>query len=217
MKCRRDRGSMKQLFRGCLIDWPPKRTPHKEGHRVNKSMSDIRAEDVMIPLDQYPHIPYWFTLRQAMVEMERSELEINGRKSLPRMVLIFDEKYRLMGMARRRDILRGLEPEFLRDKPLQYRKKLWEVETDPDLSELSYDKVLEDCRRLAEQPISEVMIPIQATVRHNDHIVRVTYEMNKHNLSLLPVMKDNAVVGVVRSVDIFHEFAKIILDETPLK
>ena len=25
-----------------------------------------RAIDVMIPLEDYPHIPYWFTLRQAM-------------------------------------------------------------------------------------------------------------------------------------------------------
>lgn len=178
-----------------------------------KSMQDIRARDVMIPLDRYPHIPYWFTLRQAIVEMEKGELEIDGRKSLPRMLLIFDEKYRLMGMARRRDILRGLEPEFLREKPLQYRKKLWDVETDPDLSELSDDRVLQDCRRLAEQPISEVMIPIEATVDYNDNIVRITYEMNKNNLALLPVVKDNAVVGVVRSVDIFHRFARLILGE----
>ena len=178
----------------------------------HKPMRNLRAKDVMIPLDQYPHIPYWFTLRQAMAEMERAELDIDGRKSLPRMILIFDEQYRLMGMARRRDILRGLEPEFLRDKPLQYRKKLWDVETDPDLSELSYDRVLDDCRRLAEQPISEVMIPIEGTVDYQDHIVRVTYEMNKHNLSLLPVSRDGAVVGVVRSVDVFHEFAKMILE-----
>ena len=59
-----------------------------------------RAGDIMIPLDEYPHLPYWFTLRQATVELEKSEVEIDGRKSLPRAVLIFDEKYQLMGMAR---------------------------------------------------------------------------------------------------------------------
>ena len=174
-------------------------------------MENIRACDVMIPLDKYPHIPYWFTLRQAMVEMERSELEIAGRKSLPRMVLVFDEKYRLMGMARRRDILRGLEPKFLREKPLQYRKKLWDVQVDPNLSELTYSRIWEDVRRRAEAPISEVMLPIEGTVDYNDHIVRVIYEMNKHDLSMLPVMRDDKVVGVVRSVDVFHEIAKLIL------
>jgi CBS domain-containing protein len=174
-------------------------------------MENTRACDVMVPLDKYPHIPYWFTLRQAIVEMENSELEIDGRKSLPRMLLVFDEKYQLMGMARRRDIMRGLEPEFLRDKPLQHRKKLWDLQADPNLSELSFGRVMDAVKRLAEQPISEVMIPIEATVDYNDHIVRVIYEMNKHNLSLLPVLKDDKVVGVVRSVDVFHVVAEILM------
>lgn len=174
-------------------------------------MEKVCAKDVMIPLEKYPHIPYWFTLRQAMVEMERSEIEIDGRRSLPRMVLIFDEKYQLMGMARRRDILKGLEPKFLREKPLQYRKKLWDVQVDPDLSELSYSRVMQDVRARAEAPISEVMLPIEGTVDYNDHIVRVIYEMNKHDLSMLPVLHDNKVVGVVRSVDVFHEIARVIL------
>ena len=174
-------------------------------------MENIRAGDVMVPLDKYPHIPYWFTLRQAIVEMESSELEIAGRRSLPRMLLVFDEKYRLMGMARRRDIMKGLEPEFLREKPLQNRKKLWDLQVDPDLSELSYGKVIDAVKRLADQKIGDVMLPIEATVDFDDHIVRVIYEMNKHNLSLLPVLKDDGVVGVVRSVDVFHEVAKLLM------
>ena len=174
-------------------------------------MENIRASDVMIPLDKYPHIPYWFTLRQAIVEMEHSELEIDGRKSLPRMVLVFDEKYRLMGMARRRDILKGLEPKFLREKPIQYRKKLWDVQVDPDLSELTFSRVWEDVRKRAENPISEVMLPIEGTIDYDDHIVRIIYEMNKHDLSMLPVMHDEKVVGVVRSVDVFHQIAKLLI------
>ncbi|MEW5796682.1 MAG: CBS domain-containing protein [Candidatus Zixiibacteriota bacterium] len=175
-------------------------------------MENVRARDVLIPLEKYPHLPYWFTLKQAIAEMEGAQLEIDGRVSLPRMLLVFDEKYQLMGMARRRDILKGLEPKFLREKPLQYRKKLWDVQVDPELSELSYGKVVEAVIKLAEEtPISEVMLPIEVTVDYEDHIVRVIYEMNKHNLSLLPVLRDNKVVGVVRSVDVFHVVAKVVL------
>ena len=175
-------------------------------------MENVRAKDVLIPLDKYPHLPYWFTLKQAIAEMEGAQLEINGRISLPRMLLVFDEKYQLMGMARRRDILKGLEPKFLREKPLQYRKKMWDVQVDPELSELSYGKVVEAVIKLADEtPISEVMLPIEATVDYDDHIVRVIYEMNRHNLSMLPVLKDNKVVGVVRSVDVFHVVAKVVM------
>jgi len=175
-------------------------------------MDNVRVRDVLIPLDKYPHLPYWFTLRQAMAEMEGARLEIRGRTSLPRMILVFDEKYQLMGMARRRDILRGLEPTFLREKPMEHRKKLWDVQIDPNLSEFSYSSVIEAVvKRANETPISDVMLPIKATVDYDDHIVRVIYEMNKHNLSMLPVLQDDRIVGVVRSVDIFHEIAKVVV------
>ena len=170
-----------------------------------------RAGDIMIPLDDYPHLPYWFTLRQATAELEKSEVEIHGRKSLPRAVLIFDEKYQLMGMARRRDIMRGLEPEFLLGRPIESRKTLYDVKVDPNLSELSYDKLLQGMRRQGQRPISDVMRPILTTVDFDDHLVKVIYEMVDRGLSILPVLKEGKVAGVVRSVDAFREIAEILL------
>lgn len=169
------------------------------------------AGELMIPLDKYPHIPYWFTLRQAMAEIANSEIEIDGQKSLPRIILVFDEKYRLMGMARRRDIMRGLEPEFLRKRTTDYSKKLFDVEVDPNLSEISYDRLMKTLRERAETPISTVMIPISKTVDFDDHITKIIYEMVNSDLSLLPVLKDDKVAGVVRSVDVFREIARHIL------
>ncbi len=174
-------------------------------------MEMIRAGDIMIPLDEYPHIPYWFTLRQATAELEKSEVVIEGRTSLPRAVLIFDEKYQLMGMARRRDIMRGLEPEFLMSRPIESRKSLFDVKVDPNLSEFSYDKLLKGIRRQAQRPIGEVMRPIAATVDVEDHLIKIIYEMVDRGLSILPVLKEGKVVGVVRSVDAFREIAEILL------
>jgi CBS domain-containing protein len=143
--------------------------------------------------------------------METSNIEVDGRLSLPRVVLVFNEKYELMGMVRRRDILRGLEPEFLADKPLDYRKKLFDVHTGPDLSEFSYEEIMEGVQQRAERPVSEVMVPVEHTAKSDDHIFKVIYDMNANNLALLPVMRDKRVVGVVRTVDIFHEVAKILM------
>jgi CBS domain-containing protein len=170
-----------------------------------------RAGDLMIPLDHYPHIPYWFTLRQAIAEMEKSDIEIQGRKSLPRLVLVFDETYKLLGMVRRRDLLRGLEPSFLAGKPLDYRKKLFDVKVDPNLSLLSPDELLQGLRERAERPVRDVMLPIQVTVGFEESLVKVIYEMVDRNLSLIPVMKGEKVVGVIRSVDVFHEIALLLL------
>ena len=165
----------------------------------------------MIPLDKYPHIPHGFTLRQAMVEIEKSEFNIKGRKSLPRVILILDEKYQLMGMVRRRDILRGLEPRFLRGASMDYQKKLFDIKVDGNLSEINYDHFVNGIKERAERPVREVMRPITSTVDHNDHIIKVIYEMVDNDLSLLPVLKEGKVVGVVRSVDVFHEVANLLL------
>jgi CBS-domain-containing membrane protein len=170
-----------------------------------------RVGEVMIPLDSYPHIPYWFTIRQAIVEMEKHELDVGGRRSLPRVVLVFDEKYQLMGTVRRRDILLGLEPKNLVSKPLEYRKKLFDVKIDPNLSEISYDKMLRGIKEQAERPVNEVMQEIKASVDVDDHIVKAIYEMVSNNVSLLPVLKAGRVVGVVRSVDLLHEIAQLLL------
>jgi CBS-domain-containing membrane protein len=169
------------------------------------------AGDLMIPLDRYPHLAYWFTLRQAIAEMEKSEIEVDGRKSLPREVLVFNEAYELMGTVRRRDLLRGLRPEFLTARRQQYTGKLFNVRVDPSLPELAHDKLLDGLREHAERPVSEVMRPITLTVRHGDHLMTIIHEMVANDLSLIPVLRDDRVVGVVRSVDVLHEVAQIVL------
>lgn len=169
----------------------------------------------MIPLDHYPHIPHWFTLRQAVVEMEKSEIDFGGRKSLPRALLVFDEKYQLLGVVRRRDILRGLEPKFLKTMPVHHRKKLFDVEENEDLLALSSGKFAEAVVRQAEQPVSEIMTPVAAVVDIDDHLAKVIFKMLSRDLNLVPVMRGDVLVGVVRSVDVFHEIGKLLI--TPEK
>ena len=175
-------------------------------------MSEIKnIEQIMIPLNKYPHIPYWFSLRQAIAEMEKSELDINGRKSLPRVVLVFDEKYRLMGTVRRRDLMRGLEPEFLGAPSKEQSKWTFNIQVDPNLTELSFENLVHGIRERSERPVSDVMLPIARTIEASDHLMKVIYEMVSNNLSLMPVMKEGRIIGVVRSVDVFHEIAELIL------
>nr|CAJ31192.1 CBS-domain-containing protein [uncultured sulfate-reducing bacterium] len=170
-----------------------------------------RAGDVMIPLEVYPHIPYWFTLRQTVAELESAQIEMYGRKSLPRWVLVFDEKYQLMGTVRRRDILRGLEAEFLSREAPAAEHNPFHVKVDPGLSELSYDKLLERMRKQAERPVSDVMQPIITTVEYEDNLIKVIFEMVDHNVSMIPVLKENKVAGVIRSTDVLHEVDKLVL------
>jgi len=168
------------------------------------------VRDIMVPLEKYPCIAETLTLRDAISELA-IQITRKGQLSLPRVALVFDDGFSdLLGLLRRRDIMRGLEPRFLVGGSLKYQRKLFDVEIDPNLSELSYDKTIARMRKRADRLVKEFMIPIKATIDHDDHIMKAMNEMVDQNISLLPVLEDDSIVGVVRSVDVLSEISLII-------
>ncbi len=173
-----------------------------------------KAGELMIPLEEYPHVPYWFTLRQVVAIMEKTRVNprVPGTPSLARYVLVFNESYKLLGIVRRRDILRGLQPRFALTGPKLSGDKNPEGEREnPAPPAIPYDALIKGLCEQAERPVSEVMLPMQFTVDFEDHIGKVIQKMVENNLSMVPVLKENMVAGVVRSVEVFHEIAKLIL------
>ena len=177
----------------------------------SQRLETLRIGDIMIPIGDYPSISPESTLKEAIEKMEQSQLEVSGRTSLPRVLLVLEFTGELVGTVRRRDIMRGLEPRHLVTQPLNYRKKLFDVSIDPNLSELSYESMVKGVREQAKQPVRSVMRPIQIALDHSDHIIKGVYEMVGYGMTLLPVMQDGKVVGVVRSVELFRELAHIVL------
>ena len=138
------------------------------------------AKDLMIPLEDYPHIPYWFTLRQAMAIIREAALKFEGRFE-PRALLVFDEKYQLMGILTLRDIITGLEPKFLQETSL--------IKMDPSLTVLMGNFYGPKMKEQSQRPVSEVMSPIKVTVNAEDPITKPLYVMIKENVGLIPVMQ----------------------------
>jgi CBS domain-containing protein len=182
----------------------------------SRTLSDLKGvKDIMIPVEQYPSVRLTDTLKQAMIVIEGARLGVGRRQSLPRVLLVFDHEGDLVGVVRRRDIMRGLEPSFLVDQPLEYRVKLFDVGVDHHLTELSKElspeRVLRGLREQADRPVGEVMRPVATTLKPDDRLLKAVYEMVSLNESLIPVVRDDQVLGVVRSVDVFHELARLVL------
>lgn len=170
-----------------------------------------RVHEIMIPIDQYPSVLTSSTLRNAIQVIEEAELDVGGRRSLPRVLLVFDELGNFKGSARRRDIMGGLEPKFLVSEPIHYRMKLFDVNLDPNLSALANRHVVKGIREQADRPITDVMRPIEAYLNYDEHLVKAMYQMVVYGLNIIPVMRQRNVIGVVRSVELFHELANLVL------
>lgn len=175
-------------------------------------MDEVTAEQVMIPLDNYPHVPYWFSLRQAIAELETSQLEIEGRKSMPRVVLVFDEDYRLIGVARRRDLLRGLGPDAMQDSAEKEGERDPGVTRDLRLADTLKRFGKEEIKKRAERPVQEIMTPIRVSVTHDTPLMEVVAVMVTNDISLVAVLKDNAVVGVARTTEVLKHVGQLIME-----
>jgi DNA-binding NarL/FixJ family response regulator len=179
-------------------------------HRLNYQQREVvmpytkKVKDFMIPLEDYPHIPYWFTLRQAMAIVREAAIKFEGSFE-PRAVLVFDEKYQLMGMLTLRDIIKGLEPKFAKDAGL--------IKADPNLAVLMGDMFGPGMREASQKPVSDVMSPIKVTVNGEDHITKALFLMIQENVGMMPVLLDKKVVGMVRMSELFKEISDVVLGD----
>ncbi|MCX5891689.1 MAG: CBS domain-containing protein [Deltaproteobacteria bacterium] len=166
--------------------------------------NEKKVKDLMIPLEDYPHIPYWFSLRQAMAIVREAAIKFEGSFE-PRAVLVFDEKYQLMGILTLRDVIKGLEPRFLHETAL--------VKADPSLTVMIGDLFGPGLKEASQKPVSEVMSPIKVTIQGNDPIVKAIFLMIKENVGLMPVIQDNKVAGMIRLSDLFKVISDLVLGD----
>jgi CBS domain-containing protein len=123
----------------------------------------------------------------------------------PRAVLVFDEKYQLLGILTLRDIIKGLEPRFLHETAL--------VKADPSLTVLMGDLFGPGLKEASQKPVSEVMSPIKVTVQGGDPLAKAIFLMIKENVGAMPVIQDNKVAGMVRLSDLFKEVSDLVLGD----
>jgi Mg/Co/Ni transporter MgtE len=173
-------------------------------------MSDRKvAKDVMIGIFEYPHVPYWFTISQAIRIVKVSFISTKKYPD-PMAILVFDEKYNLMGTLTLKDILRGLEPQFLKPSA-----KAQVAEEDESALSLIWDTLFDKgSKEFTERPVSEIMTPAKYFVEPTDPLTKAAYLMLHHDLILLPVLENKKkFVGLVRMIEIFDSISDAILKE----
>jgi CBS-domain-containing membrane protein len=165
-----------------------------------------KVKEIMVPLTDYPHMPYWFSLKQATTMLRLASAEDEHYKRPPRVVLVFDEKYQLMGLLRKRDILRGFEPRYLGPGP---KSADWPKMSSEELCALWAD--LKASKEAANAQIKEFMVPVKGTVKVDDTITRAACIMLRDEVPVLAVMDGGKVVGIVAIEDVFEAITEAVL------
>ena len=167
-------------------------------------MTPKTARHVMVPLDDYPHAFDTQTLREAVKLLETREIRFGGQVSMPRILLVFDANNQLLGVARRRDILRGLEPDFHSELETTHPEAHIKTEIDPNLSDLAGDDISERLEHRLEKPLGEVVRELQGRVNADDSLMKVVRELVGEDSHIAAVLDDGDVIGVVRTLDVLR-------------
>ena len=169
--------------------------------------SEKKIKDIMVGVFEYPHIPYWFSVSQAIKIIKVSFLDTKKYPE-PMVILVFDEKYNLLGTLTLKDILKGLDPIFL--KTAAKTKSPGKEEKDLSLIlDTLFDK---ESKELAEKPVGEIKAPAKYFVEPDDPIKKAAYIMLRHDLILLPVLENKKkLVGLVRMIEVFDVISDTIL------
>ncbi len=102
--------------------------------------------------------------------------------------LVLDDEYNVIGFVHLVDLLR-------------------EVRTLCDSSDSPCDT------SQATRPVSELVTPFAGVVEPTDPIIKALDVMMEHGISVVPVMENNKLQGVVKLADIFNTIASILFDE----
>ncbi len=174
------------------------------------------VKDIMVDIFDFPHIPYWFTIRQAMEILKRVS---SGKEKavISDTILIFDEKYNYMGMVRPKDIVIGLEPAIL--KKSEWTGPMMEVSREAKhVSEDTLARIAEamfgdDARKQAEKQVNEIMAVSKVSVSPDDSPAKAAYLMAHHNLSFIPVLENKQkLVGMISMSAVFNWVSAVILE-----
>ncbi len=161
------------------------------------------VRDIMLELFEYPHIPYWFSIEQVIKVMKASFIQ-SQKHTDPLVVLVFDEKYNLLGTVTPKDVLKGITSSNFNSSVLSHV-------TVEEKTEVDWNSLFgEESKNLAQKPVSEIMLPAKHFVDPLDPVTKAAYLMTNLDLPVLPVIEDKKkLVGVVRMFEIFD----IISDE----
>lgn len=161
--------------------------------------------EICVPLAEYPNLRDNATLRDAFAVLHAGFA--SGKRF--RHVLVLNDRDELVGILGIRDMLRGMFPDYLRTREHAHHEG--PIPDFPALTHIWAETCETQCPDAAHHPISGFVRPVPGKVGIDDPITKAAYLLVIHDISMLPVVEGEHLVGVVRMIDVFNQAAKVVL------
>lgn len=175
-------------------------------------MKTKTVKEFMVPIEEYAIVGEDATLIDAVMALEKAQLEFDQTRCRHRAILVLDEKNHVVGKISQHDVIKALEPHYQkirsRDKGALNRFGLSDFYIKAAMKEYSFwDKPLQNlCEKAVWQKVKDFMyMPSQGEyVEENATMDEAIHRLVIGGHHSLLVTRGKEIVGVLRLVDVFE-------------
>lgn len=176
----------------------------------------MKVKELMVPLSGYATVSQDASLRDAVKALKQAQKEFDQTRDRHRAILVTDENNKIVGKLSQLDVIRSLEPKYLKfdDKNELSRFGLSKDYMDAILKEHRlWEEPLDNiCEKAAKIIVKTIMYaPTEGEyVREDASMEEAIHQlvMGRHQSLLVTSGKD--IVGILRLTDVFREIANRI-------
>jgi len=155
------------------------------------------AEKIMVPVEELPLVGDRDVVAEAVSKMRQFFHQRDGTWYGFQAALVLDRRDRLTGILTIRRFLMAFKLQAIQDHLLKN-----------DATGLFF---LNKFNENMEITVRDLMRPINLiSVQKDSDIFEVIRKLNNHKISLLPVMDENQLVGVIRTIDAFWVVGELL-------
>ena len=173
-------------------------------------MENYIVKKLMIPLSEYATVSMEATLFDAVLALEKAQIDFDHTKYRHRAILVLDKNGDVVGKMSQLDVLRALEPKYdeMMDqgqfkqhfgfskkfmKSIMTQYKMW----DTDLKKI--------CLRSGKQPVTKFMHTLTEGeyVEEKASLAEAIHLLVMGQRQSLLVNRDKKIVGILRLTDVF--------------
>lgn len=203
-------GVFDYLGKPCPIDLLASKIVEAHSRKGPIREVEPRVKDIMTPLSVFSTIGEEGTMAEAVLVLLKSFTEVMGtgtvHETVHRSILVLNRKGDVIGIITLRDLLRALQPPYMRlltEKPAMAEAIRLEAPSFSGMFTIM-------TRDLAKMKVKDNMSVAPPTIPADANLMEAASRLLYGNLSRMLVEDRGKVVGVLREQDLFFEMGKIL-------